>query len=385
MVFTLVSCAGGNHVPLDSEAYVKTLDYSDSFRILQLTDIHWNFLTDMEASEAYLDVVVRSTHPDLIVITGDQCLDINAQMLTRLYEHFPTWGIPYAILWGNHDWQGTFSRNLPPRLAKLGGDLSLYTEVNDDVMGRSNYVINLDQGGVTKWQVYCFDDNAYEYVKSSPMEVRYEYIHDDQVAWYEAQVAKAGNVPNISYMHMPQWEWVYEYAKRPEAQTGDRVGDIGTINETSTYSVPGLTGESFTIGATTIEIPEDGVPFWPGDSGSKIVKSGQAHNMKAIQVGHDHANGWGVSYDGINDDETPIFLGYGVKSGNGLYCARGKHNGVDYDISGGAITILHDDGSYEIEHRYFSVSTNVQAPFYQKIAFDSANEIIEAQTGWFNL
>lgn len=375
LVVSLSSCAKGANVPLDSDLYQKTLanDFSgEGFKILQLADIHWSFVIDMERSERLMDNVVNLTQPDLIVISGDQVLDINKRMIDRLYHHFDKWGIPYAIVWGNHDWQGTFSRNYPIELAKKG-QYSLYTEVEDEVDGRSNYVINVEKGGLAKWQVYLMDSHEYEFRTDSVGEYRYNYIHENQVKWYEAQTEKAGNIPNIAYFHMPTWEWTYEWAKRGMSLEGD----IGVLGEEATYKVPGLTGETI----DGIEMPE-AMPFWPGDSASRIVEAGFEHNMKAIQVGHDHANDWGVTYDGFHDEHTnSIFLGYGVKLGDGCtHNDSAVHDGKTFDLTGGSLLKLHEDGSMRVEHHYFDVKTCDPYSFYQTLDLNTNGDVVSS--GW---
>jgi hypothetical protein len=244
---TLFSCSNSS-ISYDSPVYTKSLPYSDGFRVLQLTDIHWNFTTDMVKQSAYLTAVVQAAGPDLIMITGDSTLTANEEIANTLYDLVESWKIPYAFMWGNHDYQGTWNPAwLYARASK--GKYALYTHVDDKLSGDSNYVINLVSDSKVAWQVYAMDSNSYLY--QGGLSYAYDYIRDDQVEWYKAQADKAksdngGSYPSsLMYFHIPLWEWVLAYQKD---QSAGKSG-FGEIHEKSTYDVPGLA---------------DGIHFWPG-------------------------------------------------------------------------------------------------------------------------
>jgi predicted MPP superfamily phosphohydrolase len=326
LVATLFSCSNST-VSNSSSNYVKSLpSYYDGFRVLQLTDIHWNFTTDMVKQSAYLTAVKNATTPDLIMITGDSTLTANEEIANTLYDLIDSWQIPYAFMWGNHDYQGTWNPSwLYQRASK--GKYSLYTHIEDQVSGDSNYVINLMDGSKVAWQVYALDSNSYLYQKG--LSYAYDYIRDDQVEWYKAQADKAkadngGSYPaSLMYFHIPLWEWVYAYEKNPK-------GSFGEIHEKSTYDVPGLA---------------DKIPFWPGDVHSGIFDAAASRGTKAFYCGHDHSNDWGDYY--TSESGNKAYVGYGVKSGRELYYAKAD---AGYDMTGGALTILHDNGAFDLKH-----------------------------------
>lgn len=309
---------------------METLSYKTDFRVMQLTDIHWSFDTNVEKQKAYLTHIATTIKPDFIMITGDCLLDANEAIANALYDTFESWGIPYGITWGNHDRQGLFSPAwMSSRAAK--GSHSYYREVNDTLMGRSNYLINLvDGSGATKWQIYSFDSNSY--ADGGAFSYQYDYIRDDQVAWYkeEADLAEktAGKaVPSLAYFHIPLWEW--EYGKESlEKNDGKVTASFGEIREKSTVSVKGLA---------------DDMKFWVGATHSGIFDEALRHAMKGMFCGHDHANDWNITYQGIT-------IGYGVKSGRELYYGVSENG---YDMTGCAVTTLHDDGTFELEHHFF--------------------------------
>jgi 3',5'-cyclic AMP phosphodiesterase CpdA len=332
LVVFLSSCSSGTKVnDKASEEYVSTLsNFYDGYRVLQLTDIHWNFYTDIPKEEKYLTKVVEEANPDLIIITGDCVLEANKSIVSALFSTIDSWNIPYTFSWGNHDRQGIYSPSWISSLASSGKN-SLYHEVDDDVTGLCNKVVNLKKDdGKVYWQVYTIDSNTY--INDSALSYGYDYIHDDQVDWFKAQseAAKTNNssayVPSLFYFHIPLYEWVYSYWDNNESSSGIVLGEI---NQESTNSVKGLTDSTHPT-----------IPFWPADSHSGIFDAAKSRNVKGMFCGHDHFNDWVTSYQGIT-------IGYGLKTGRGLEYTKNK---AGVEMTGGALSILHEDGSFDLEH-----------------------------------
>jgi len=324
----LLACQSNASVALDSTAYVKTLaETGSSLHVLQLTDIHWNYTTDLPTQTAYLTSVKNEAlalsggQLDFIMITGDSFLDANKEIANDLYDLIDSWGIPYGVTFGNHDRQGDWSPEwMSQRVAS--GKNSLYTEVDDNVTGRSNYVINVTKGGKVAWQIYALDSNSYD---PGVLTYDYDYIHDDQVAWYEAQAeaAKTNNggtyVPSVAFYHIP-------------------VKDVFAAGEEN-----GVLSDRYELGG---EIHEKAPYFYSSSHASTLLDSAISHDMKGMFWGHDHSND--VVYDYKN-----MIMGYGVKSGTELYYAKAN---AGYDMTGGALYTLYDNGSFDLEHFFLQTS-----------------------------
>ncbi len=322
----LLACQSTNTIALNSDAYVKTLTESASaFHVLQLSDIHWNFTTDLPTQTAFLTAVkdkavsLSGGQLDFIIITGDSFLDANKEIANDLYDLIDSWNIPYGVTFGNHDRQGEWSPEwMSERVAK--GKNSLYTEVSDNVTGRSNYVIDIKKSGKVAWQIYALDSNSYY---PGVLTYDYDYIHDDQVAWYEAQAdaAKANNggayVPSLSFYHIP-------------------VKDIFKASD-STINPNGLLGG---------EIHEKAPFFYSSTHASKFFDSALTHGMKGMFWGHDHSNDVVYRYQNM-------IMGYGVKSDTELYYAKAN---AGYDMTGGALYTLKENGSFDLEHFFLETS-----------------------------
>lgn len=333
----LASCASlSEHYPL--ERYVSALEKSgDSFSVLQLTDIHWNMTTRFEEAEAYLNNTLAIAKDraggslDLLVITGDSLLVATKQMAERLYALIDSWEIPFMVSFGNHDLQGLWEEQwMKDNVSAPKRKHSLFVNVNDDVYGDSNAVLNWTKEGKTLWQVYTVDTNHYK-VKNG-IKYAYDGVHPDQIEWFkeEADLAKgeAENYkPSLVFSHIPFRE-VIEAAslaaseREEKEKTGMPVGGDGAY-------VGGFQTEG--VAASQDE-----------DNFFETLKS---HGGRGFFFGHDHANDAVYRYE-------DVILGYGVKANSELYYTDIECQGTHLSMTGGALYTLHEGGTFDIEHFY---------------------------------
>ena len=175
--------------------YVYAMQYHDGFNILQLTDIHWCVNTSTAKSKQYLDKVLKEADAhcgriDLVELTGHQFMLANTYHVKTFVEYFEAkaveYGFKYAIIWGNHDRHGLYSPNwLADQYRKA--EHCIYIEPEDNLYGRSNFVIDLTLDGTkespTVWQIFNLDSGAS--FSESPLAIgrNYDYIRKDQVDW----------------------------------------------------------------------------------------------------------------------------------------------------------------------------------------------------------
>ena len=207
----LFSCAGAN-VDLN---YVQELNANgdEDFVVLQLTDIHWNYSTNIKEASAYLNNTIKVAkelkgHIDLIEVTGDTLLVANKKIATTIYDLIDSWGIKWAFTFGNHDYEGEWSEAWMNELVSSSHyqNAVLPELVNkyDKVDGYSNYVINVKWGNDMNWQIYNID--THNLVQQSGS-YDYDYVHSNQVEWYKSQTElakKADNTytPSIAFFHI---------------------------------------------------------------------------------------------------------------------------------------------------------------------------------------
>ena len=347
----LSSCGQVIDYKTNLDKYVKEMNYHENFNVLQLTDIHWNANTSAIASKQYLDKLFKEVDRkikaeqgndakiDLVELTGDQFMLANTFHVDTFINYFEKkaeeYGFLYASIWGNHDRHGLYNANwLSDRFAKAAH--SIYIEPNDNLYGRSNFVINLVKDGSTKWQIANLDSGA-SFSESAVSPFRdYDYIRKDQTDWWLKEHAKVGeNVPTIAYYHIPQddnlkaWDAIH--------------------NDHAAYKHKFFKLEGFA---------DNGNEQYASD----FIKEGRTHNLKAAFMGHAHNVDWTVDYEGV-------VLGLGVKTGSELYFAHIDANSEDefmkegltsvginenFDLIGASLVTIKDENNFDLEHLYLN-------------------------------
>ena len=354
--FLLSGCGQVNKYVDHLDDYVFTMKYHKNFNILQLTDIHWNANTSTFESKNYLDKVLAETQAhikaaqgndakiDLVELTGDMFMLSNAFQVDSFLKYFEQkseeYGFKYAAIWGNHDRHGIYNPNwLGQRFAKAKN--SMYFEPNDDVYGRSNFIINLtadgNKGSAVKWQISNLDSGA-SFSETSVSPFRdYDYIRKDQTQWWLAEHAAAGDtVPGIAYYHIPQDENLKLYEAR------------------ATY-----TNKFFKLE----EFADNGNEEYASD----FLETAKDHNLRGAFMGHAHNVDWTVKWDNL-------IVGLGVKTGIELYYAHIDASSEDpamkeglasvginenFDLIGASLVTITDDedniqGEFDLEHLYLN-------------------------------
>lgn len=357
MAMALTSC-GGQVIDYNTHLtdYIFEMQYHDNFNILQLTDLHWNVNSSTTSSKQYLDKLIKEVDRkikkdqgndakiDLVELTGDQFMLANTYHVKTFIEYMEAqatlYGFKYAIIWGNHDRHGMYSPNWLADQYR-NAEHCFYKEFDDNLYGRSNFVINLNQGNDTVWQIANLDSGAS--FSESPLSIgrNYDYIRDDQVDWWkkihkEAEDRSFHAVPTIAYYHIPQQDngEAWELVKSGEPMKNrffklEGFGDAGKDNYQSLF-----------------------------------IKEGKLHSLKAAFMGHAHNVDWTVEYDGV-------VIGLGVKTGTELYYAhinpesanedvqRGLASLVEpitekFDLVGASLVTITDNHNFDLEHVYYN-------------------------------
>lgn len=353
--FMLTSCGESYNYVDHLDDYVYAMQYHENFNILQLTDLHWNYNSSTLSSKTYLEKLLKecdrhikenqgaNAKIDLIELTGDQFMLANTYhvhtLLSFLEEKANEYGFMYSPIWGNHDRHGLYNPNWLKKQF-LNSPHCIYIEQEDNLYGRSNYVINLtndgNKTGACMWQIANLDSGAsFSETAVSPFR-DYDYIRDDQVDWWLKEHQRVGdNVPTIAYYHIPQQDNLEAYNK--------------IINEGASYKNKFFKLEGF------------------GDNGnaeyaSKFINVGRKNNLKAAFQGHAHNVDWTVDYDGV-------VIGLGVKTGSELYFAhvdpadsdekvqRGlSSTGINekFDLIGASLVTIKDGSNFDLEHVYYN-------------------------------
>jgi predicted MPP superfamily phosphohydrolase len=316
LILTLTGCAEKKEYNIDD--YFFELDYKDDFKILQLTDIHFNNKDDHQIHYKFMDLTIKDADADLIIITGDLFTFADKKTAIELFEFIDSYGVPWTVCFGNHDEQAYFSIDWLTDLLNHYGNNCLFKDIKDDnVHGRSNFVINLMDGNNIHTQIIVMDSNKLNFSYFG-----YDYIKESQILWYERVVNRAkelngGNiVESILYFHIPLPEIDDAWAKAEEG-SADAVLERGEKRENA---CPPLKNTNFF---------------------NKILELG---STKAINTGHDHVNNFRIKYKGI-------YLTYGIKATSYIY--------YDDDMLGGLSLTVKRDHSLEYTD-YFHTYSEVE-------------------------
>lgn len=199
-------------VSLSAEDMSLQFNSNHKFKIVQFTDIHWIYDDpNSEIAAVRMNEVIEAENPDLIVYTGDViCAKPAAKGLERAFEPAISHGIPFAVVWGNHDDEQDMTRSqLTEYVSTIKGCLISTAE---GVTGTSNYVITLKSANsnATSAVLYFLDSNAYSQIEGID---GYDWIHRDQVEWYSSlskDFTTANNgvpYPALAFFHIPLPEY----------------------------------------------------------------------------------------------------------------------------------------------------------------------------------
>lgn len=232
-------------------------------------------------------------------------------------------GIPWAFTYGNHDTEAMsvitdeqFDELLKSLSYRTSKNL-LYPYIQSDIYGRSNQLIEIRNNDGTLMQaLFLLDSN--DYIPGGSLN-EYDYIHDDQVNWYQKQVERLSKqegytIPSMLFFHIPLQEYREAYE----------------LYEDNSDEVTYYYGE---IGETMIDkICASKYPSKLFDTAVKL------NSTKAMFCGHDHYNNLSVEYQGIR-----LTYGYSID-----YLAM---PGIEDDTKqrGATLITIAKDGTFTID------------------------------------
>lgn len=314
----------------DTGVYTITMT-EDDFKILQLTDIHLgggpiSYRRDMQALQAVYKLIDH-TRPDFVIVTGDLTFPVgyssfsfnNTAPVQQFASFMRNLGIPWAFAYGNHDTE-SYATTSEVDLKEVYKSLSykssktlLYPYVQPDITGRNNQLIELrNKDGSLNQAIVIIDSNAYTGEGFNT----YDYIHDDQVAWYKKQIEdleqKEGyTISSLVFFHIPLQEYVTAYDLYQQ----------------------GSSEVKYYFGENNDEVMD------VSDHPSKLFDTAvELGSTKGMFCGHDHYNNTSIEYKGIR-------LTYGMSID---YLAM---PGIARDTKqrGATLITTHKDSSFDIE------------------------------------
>lgn len=305
-------------VPEKDADGVWTFTTDEDFRVMQLTDVHigggWMSTSKDTMALNAVAAMITAEKPDLVIITGDLVYPVpyaagtfdnmnSAELIATLMESLGVYWLP---VFGNHDTE-IYSRYTREDISEFYADEKwsyclFENNSDDDVDGYCNSVINVkNSAGLITQSLYTFDTHSYVDGDYLGIGWKYDNIHENQVAWYKANVEKynkynadlinSGNFENkeellnthstvksLAFWHVPNTEYLDAWNEYVEAGYKD------TENVKYHYGVVGETGKMVYSGVYEDEIFE-------------VMQ--EMGSTKGIFCGHDHLNNFSIEYKGI--------------------------------------------------------------------------------------
>ena len=286
-------------------------------KILQVADLQDDARLDPLARKSLVRAI-ETCAPDLIVLTGDNiagysCKTVVAasNAINNYMSLFEEYGIPVAMVFGNHDDDETPYTKLEQIeqyesyscFIGCAGVVAEKTVGENTTLNAGTYNIPVYESAESDqvlFNIWCIDSGNY-----NPDEEYggYGYVLPEQVEWYKAKSdeLKAANggvpVPSIAFQHIvpPQ---IRSLLKEVPAGTSGAYEMKGTGKY---YTLPDY-ADPATNWIKEIPSPPN-VDFAPAYAEvDAMVEQG---DVQAIFFGHDHVNAYALNYLGIDLVNSP--------------------------------------------------------------------------------
>ena len=301
--FLLAGC-GDNKAQIEVENGLAVYMPSDRpIRIAQFADLHFGNEGNSyhnnreERTKAYMQYIVDTQKPDLIVCSGDTIMSTGILKLKEFTDLMDSYKIPWTFIFGNHDAELTGSgynkKDLSTFLSALNSEYLLYDTgyIDTDNNRYGNFSISVlnHDGTELLGSVILMDGGSYNTTEKS-----YDSITEGQIDWYKTEIDKLnenytgeGTMPSVVFSHIQLPEYYTAY-KAAVANDGASfvIEEKLSSPEINTIRTGGPTNVN-TGFFTTMKEKESTVAFF---------------------CGHDHLFGFQVEMDGI-------VLGFGPQTG----------------------------------------------------------------------
>ena len=208
----------------------KKLEFNENgeFKIAQFSDTHIENKKNLEAYNI-IRKITQQEKPDLVVLTGDIVTQDDPQDYYKRFENlFADAGVPWVMIFGNHDSEHNFSRKaLSDFLQQLPSCLN---DDKGDTYGNSNFVFTVS--GKQKKDnalLYFMDSNVNSTLK--PMVGGSGWFDFSQINWYRkkskayTQLNGGTPMPALAFFHIPLPEYTNAWNNKINPPIGVRNED----------------------------------------------------------------------------------------------------------------------------------------------------------------
>ncbi len=262
-----------------AEAQTLRFRPDSTFTVAQFTDTHIRTFNRAETREVYAGIrqVIRVEKPDLVILSGDivTCKPCGPEW-ERLVKVMDGTGIPWVVMYGNHDAEQDLSRAGMSGIIAAGrhslNTLNDAGELADDV-----FAVTGTDGEGTPLHIFCMDSHDYD---MSLGHRSYAWFSAEQVDWLRNKCRKFSvgadgrPAPSFAFFHIPVPEYLNAWNLRRDPVSGKAPGS----------QCAGIKGEGVNCGE-----------YNPGMF-EAMVQGGSVIGMSA---GHDHDNDYVAVHQGI--------------------------------------------------------------------------------------
>jgi len=309
------------------------------FVVLNLTDFQlspgeWALTHKNGAIIDYtLKQLFEKVKPDLVTLSGDIAWCGDCEALELAACSLDRFGVPYALVWGNHDQDGG-TEKLPASEEVLKKHPLFLYERGPEGLGFGNYLIAIEEEGKIVHSLImmdshdharCFDSEGKEIFAwgNTPA---WGKLYPEQIEWYCEQIKglKEMGCPSSSLiMHIPCFAYreAFDSAFKPQPE---KITIADSYKKE--YWNEGFEG--------SFGVKYEGICSYPADDGVFDAILKESHTKNVI-VGHDHVNCFSIPYKGVR-------LTFAVKTGAGCYWTPEMNGGTTLTVGNTETTVKHE-------------------------------------------
>ena len=254
-----------------------------------------------ETTTALMCEALDKYRPDLVVYLGDNTVangyDNQYKAIEAVTKPVVDRNIPYSIVFGNHDEEHDVSKEDLLAIYQSFGNCLTYDAVPELTgCGNCNLPIYSSDGSEMVFNLWMIDSNMYN---SDPDVGGYDYVHEDQIAWYKETAAaltaqNGGNpVPAMDFQHIVIPEIFDElYVELPVS--------LGKLSENRNGKSYSLLPVFTRLNGYWLE-----VPCPPNVYDGQLDAWKEMGDVIAEFHGHDHNNSYEVNIEGVDVINVP--------------------------------------------------------------------------------
>lgn len=273
------------------------------FKILLFGDIHehLDYKTNLRFKDMHklMNAALNEYKPDLCVLLGDNCNTENIatapeefeEMLRDVISPITSRKIPVAAVLGNHEHDHGHEDEIVKIYAGIDGCI-MRNDAPPEITGNANFkeLIYSSDGEKPLFCLWFIDsNNCFENREIS----HYDYVHKDQIEWFEAESAKLKELNGGK----PMPAFVFQHTPVPE--------EYELLRKAKFWELP-FSVKGYNTRSKTRYVGKKGTADYVGEGPcAPDVNSGQFASWKKVGgilgafFGHDHLNDFSGFVDGI--------------------------------------------------------------------------------------